>query len=98
MIHDLFLDLSGRAAALLDTAMSGAAHTVITGSAGYTTVELSIRYVRPVPLDGGDMRCRGRVLHAGRRLVFTDGEVRDQSGKMVAHGTATLMVVDSRAR
>lgn len=43
----------------MDTAMSRAAHSVIPEHTGYTTVELSVRHVRSIALDGGGIRCRG---------------------------------------
>lgn len=82
----------GLAATLLDTALSGAVHTLLSPGDLYSTVEMSVHYTRPVTAASGELVCEGRVVNAGRRLVLAEGHVRDAAGKLAAHGTATLLV------
>ncbi|WP_018657279.1 PaaI family thioesterase [Actinomadura flavalba] len=77
---------------LLDSAMGCAVHTSLPEGAAYTTLELKVNFVRPVPLDGGTLRCEGTVLHLGRRVATGEGHVVNADGKLVAHGTTTCMV------
>ncbi|MFI0349666.1 PaaI family thioesterase [Actinomadura sp. 9N407] len=77
---------------LLDSAMGCAVHTSLPDGAGYTTLELKVNFVRPVPLDGGRLRCEGRTVHMGRKVATCEGRITAADGRLVAHGTATCMV------
>lgn len=82
----------GVALTLLDSATGCATHTTLPAGVGYATVDLTTHMVRPVR-PGVPLRCEGRVLHRGRRLQTATAEVRDDQDRLVAHGTAALMVL-----
>lgn len=54
------------------------------------TVECKINYVRGVP--DGAVTCIGTVLHAGRRTLVVEAEVR-QDDKLVAKAQGTFAIV-----
>jgi uncharacterized protein (TIGR00369 family) len=82
----------GVALTLLDSATGCATHTTLPAGVGYATVDLTTHMVRPIR-PGTSLRCEGRVLHRGRRLQTAYAEVRDDATRLVAHGTAALMVL-----
>jgi len=49
---------------------------------------LTIHYLRPVTI--GQINARATVLRAGRRLVFLDAEVFDESQTIVATALTTF--------
>lgn len=57
-----------------------------------TTTSLQVNYVR-APRIGDALTARSELLHLGRRTASLSLQVEDQHGKLVAHGTATLMVL-----
>jgi uncharacterized protein (TIGR00369 family) len=77
-----------------DGALGCAIHTELPLGTAYTTAELSITYLRPVVL-GGHVRAHGRALHVGRSLAFSDCDVTDDSGSLVAHATSRCTVFPS---
>jgi uncharacterized protein (TIGR00369 family) len=81
---------------LLDSAMGCAVHTSLPEGASYTTLELSVNFVRAVRLDGVGLRCEGTTIHVGGRLATTEGRITDDDGRLVAHGTSTCMVFRPR--
>lgn len=83
----------GWIATLLDSCMGCAGHTMLGPGQPYTTVDLKLTYVRGVRLDGGIVRAEGKVLHAGRSLISTEGKLYDAEGKLCAHGVSALMVL-----
>lgn len=83
----------GWIATLLDSCMGCAAHTTLGPGQPYTTVDLKINYVRAVRPESGMLRAEGKVLHAGRRLISTEGKLTDAAGKLYAHGVSALMVL-----
>jgi acyl-CoA thioesterase len=75
--------------ALADTV---AAHSVLTRiypSEWVTTVEQKINYLRPAI--EGELIGYAQVLHFGKRIVYSEAEVKDSAGKLIARSTATLM-------
>ncbi|MHB8296757.1 MAG: PaaI family thioesterase [Acidimicrobiales bacterium] len=79
-------------ATLLDSAMGCAVQTKLAAGHAYTTLEISIRYLRPVTVDTGALRCVGEVVSFGRRVSTARGEITDRSGKLVATGTTTCLL------
>jgi uncharacterized protein (TIGR00369 family) len=79
-------------ATLLDSAMGCAVHSTLPAGAGYTTLELSVNYIRAVGLTAGRITCTGSVIHAGGRTATAEGRVLDDQGRLLAHGTTTCMI------
>jgi acyl-CoA thioesterase len=59
-----------------------------------TTTNLSISYVRASSV-GDVLTSRAEILHLGRRTASLAVRVEDQDGRLVAHGTGTLMFLDA---
>lgn len=55
-----------------------------------TTTNLNVTYVRPAAM-GDVLTARSELMHTGRRMATVTVTVKNQSGKLVAHGTTTLM-------
>jgi uncharacterized protein (TIGR00369 family) len=83
----------GVAATLLDTVMGCALHSLLPQGVGYTTLDINVRYVRPITVGTGTVLATGRVLHRGRRTATAEGRIVSAGdGKLLAHGTSTLLV------
>lgn len=88
----------GLAATLLDSAMACAIHSALPAGVAYTTLELSVNYVRAITLESGRLRCEGRVIHLGRRVATAEGRLVDESGRLYAHGKTTCLVIQGGAK
>ena len=85
----------GFAATLLDSAMGCAVHSTLAEGVGYTTLELKVNYTRAITKDTGRVVCEGRIVHRGGRVATADGRiVAEDSGKLLAHGTTTCLILD----
>jgi uncharacterized protein (TIGR00369 family) len=82
-------------ATLLDSAMGCAVHSRLGPGQGYTTLDISVRYLRPVTVGSGDLRCEGRVMSMGSRVATAEGSITDSRGKLVATGTTTCLVMST---
>jgi uncharacterized protein (TIGR00369 family) len=83
----------GFALTILDSAMGCAVHSVLAAGEGYTSLETSVNFVRPITLETGRVRCEGKVLHRGGRIATAEGRlVAESTGKLLAHGTTTCLV------
>ena len=86
----------GYALALVDSACGCALHTELGAGVGYTTVETKVNFTRPIDPDGGPIRCEGRVLSRGRQIGTAEAYLRSAEGKLLAHGTSTLIIFAPR--
>ena len=84
----------GYAATLLDSACGCAAHTMLSATQGYTTLELKVSYHRALTPGGEPVRAEGKVLSIGRRTAFVEAKLVDAQGKLCASATSTLLVFD----
>ena len=78
---------------LLDSAMGCAVHSLLKPGQAYTTVDMTINFVRPVFASTGRLKCEGKVIHPGSRIATSEGRVWDQNGKLVAHGSETCFIM-----
>jgi uncharacterized protein (TIGR00369 family) len=82
----------GLAAALLDTAMGCAVQSKLPRGQAYTTLDIQVRYVRPLTRETGRVECTAVAVHVGRKLATAEGRVVDGSGKLYATGTTSCMI------
>jgi uncharacterized protein (TIGR00369 family) len=83
----------GVLATLLDTATGCAVHSTLPAGVGYTSMDLATRFLRPVTLASGPLRCEGTVISSGRRAAVAEARVEDERGRLVAHATSTCMLL-----
>lgn len=82
----------GWAATVLDSAMGCAVQTTVPRGFGYTTVDLTIKYLRAVTATDQPLRATGRVLRSGRRIATAEGQLHDPAGRLIAHGLTTCLL------
>jgi uncharacterized protein (TIGR00369 family) len=82
----------GFAATLLDSALGCAIFSTIAKGETWTTLELKFNLVRPMTSATGPVRAEGRIVHRGRTVATSDGELKDRAGKLYAHATTTCMI------
>jgi acyl-CoA thioesterase len=80
----------GLIAALIDTVCFFPKPLLPSGQAA-TTLDLNVSYVRAANI-GDRLSARSELLHLGRRTASLSVMVNDQRGRLLAHGTATLLL------
>jgi uncharacterized protein (TIGR00369 family) len=88
---------AGFAATLLDSALGCAIFSTLARGDAWTTLELKLNLVRPLTKDTGPVRAEGRVIHRGRSVATSEGDVKDSTGKLYAHATTTCMIFPGKA-
>jgi uncharacterized protein (TIGR00369 family) len=81
----------GVIASLADTAIFWSLFAELDESVGITTVDLKVNYLAPVA--DGKLSARGKRIRLGRTLGFGETEVLNGDGKLVAHGTSSVIVL-----
>jgi uncharacterized protein (TIGR00369 family) len=87
----------GLAATLIDSATGCAVHTTLPAGTGYTTTDVQVRFVRPITRDTGRIECVGEVVHRGRTMATAEARLT-AGGRLLAHGTASLLILSPDAR
>jgi acyl-coenzyme A thioesterase PaaI-like protein len=69
----------------------GYAYVAMTGGEqAPLNLELSMSLLQLIPA-GATITGKGRVIRAGRRVIFLEGELFDQSGMLLARATSTAI-------
>lgn len=77
---------------LLDTAAGCSVHSTLAPGEGYTSLDLTVKFLRAVTEDSGRILAVGRVLSRGRRTALAEATLVDGSGRLVAHATSSCMI------
>jgi len=88
----------GWALTLIDSAAGCAAHSLLPAGVGYATVETKGNFSRPITPETGRVRAEGRVVARGRQIVSAEVRVLDASGRVLAHGTSTIMLFNGAGK
>ena len=84
----------GIVATLIDTATYWAAFLVLPEDTGLVNVDLKLNYLRPV--SEGSLIAEGRCLRAGRTISYAEAYVESGDGRLIAHGSSTLMALPGK--
>jgi uncharacterized protein (TIGR00369 family) len=87
----------GYALTLIDSACGCAVHSELDAGIGYTTVETKVNFTRAIDPAGGPVACEGRVVSRGRQIATAEAYLRTGDGKLLAHGTSTLIILYPRS-
>lgn len=82
---------------LVDSAAGCAAHSLLPAGVGYTTVETKGNFSRPIMAETGRVRCEAEVVNQGRQIITVEAWVKSAAGKLLGHGTSTLLVLGGAA-
>lgn len=84
----------GVLATLLDTATGCAVHSTLPAGYGYTSIDLSTKFLRPVTVASGLLRCVGTVLSRGRRTALAEAKLTDAQGRLVATAQSSCLLFE----
>ena len=80
---------------LLDTAAACSVHSTLPAGVGYTSLDLTVKFLRPVTVASGRITARGAVLQRGRRTALAEARMTDAAGRLVAHATSSCLIFDT---
>ena len=80
-------------ATLLDSALGCCIHTKLPAGVGYTTLDLAVKYLRPLKIGMGEVRAVGKVISVSRRVATAEAQILDAAGKLCATATTTCLIL-----
>jgi uncharacterized protein (TIGR00369 family) len=79
---------------LLDSAAGCSVHSTLPAGVGYTSLDLNVKFLRPVTVATGRLTCVGEVLQRGRRTALAEARLTDPAGRLLAHATSSCLLFD----
>jgi|TARA_R100000049_G_C1911052_1_gene58422 uncharacterized protein (TIGR00369 family) len=79
----------GLIAGFLDEVMGAALLASTNDAALPLNLDMNLTFVRMVPLE--TITAKGRVVKAGRKVAFLEGELFDSEGRLLARATSTAI-------
>ncbi len=82
----------GVISAMLDTGAACAVHSTLGVGERYTSLDLTVKFLRPVTTASGLLTCEGTVIQRGRRTALAQAQLSDEAGRLLAHATSSCMI------
>jgi uncharacterized protein (TIGR00369 family) len=82
----------GMIATVCDSACGCAVQSLLPAGSYYTSVDLSVKFLRPITTETGPLTCEGTVTHIGGRSALAQAKLTDAQGKLYAHATSSCMI------
>ena len=80
-------------ATLLDSATGCAVHSMLPAGVGYTSLDLTVKFLRPITVDTGPVRCIGTVTHLGGRTALAEARLVDDADRLLATAVSSILLV-----
>lgn len=77
---------------VLDTVMGCSLQSVLPLGQAYTTLELKVNFLKAVTVNSGKLKSAGRIIHLGKTTALVEADLKDDTGKLYAHGVSTCMI------
>ncbi|MHA3700801.1 PaaI family thioesterase [Jatrophihabitans sp. YIM 134969] len=80
-------------ATMLDSACGCAVQTMLPEGVGYTSLDLSVKFLGTIRVGSGRVTATGRVDHLGRRTALASAELRGPDGRLLASATSSCLIL-----
>jgi uncharacterized protein (TIGR00369 family) len=84
----------GVIATLLDSAAGCSVHTTLPAGVAYTSLDLNVKFLRPVTIRSGRLSCTGTVVQKGRRTALAEARLTDPAGRLMAQAMSTCLIFE----
>ncbi len=79
-------------ATLLDSAAGCAVQSTLPQGMAYTSLDLTVKFLRPATVDTGRVRAVGTVVSGGRRTALAQAQLLDAADRLLAHATSSCLL------
>ncbi len=76
---------------IIDAAVFWSVYGEVEEGIGMTTVDLNVNFLAPTA--SGKLIALGRRIKLGKTIGLGEAEVTDEEGRILAHGTSTVMIL-----
>jgi uncharacterized protein (TIGR00369 family) len=80
-------------ATLLDSATGCAVHSMLPAGVGYTSLDLTVKFLRAITVDTGRVRCVGTVTHLGGRTALAEAKLFDPADRLLGTAISSILLI-----
>ena len=80
-------------ATLLDSAAGCAVQSTLPQGMAYTSLDLTVKFLRRITVDTGTVRAVGTIVSRGRQTALAQAQLVDTTGRLLAHATSSCMLI-----
>lgn len=80
-------------ATILDSACGCVVQTMLPEGVGYTSLDLSVKFIGAIRAGMGTVTCTGTVTHFGRRTALAEARLVSAEGKLLATATSSCLII-----
>ena len=80
-------------ATLLDSATGCAVHSMLPAGVGYTSLDLTVKFLRPITVATGPVRCIGTVTHLGGRTALAEAKLVDSADRLLGTAISSILLI-----
>jgi uncharacterized protein (TIGR00369 family) len=81
---------------LADAALISAAQTTVPAGTAVAPADITVKFIRPVLPDGGELRATARVVHRGRTTAVAEAHIHNAQGKLVCTAMGSALILPGR--
>lgn len=81
-------------ATLLDSAAGCAVHSMLPANVGYTSIDLTVKFLGAIRVGSGTVTCTGTVDHLGRRTALARAELTDANDRKLATAMSSCLILE----
>ena len=82
----------GMISAMCDSACGCSVQSMLPAGTYYTSLDLSVKFLRPVGAGTGRLTCTGTVTHLGGRSALAEARLTSSDDKLYAFATSSCMI------
>ncbi|MFH9825197.1 PaaI family thioesterase [Streptomyces bobili] len=79
-------------ATLLDSAAGCAVQSMLPQGMAYTSLDLTVKFLRRMTVETGTVRAIGTVVNKGRQTALAQAQLFDAKDRLLAHATSSCML------
>ncbi|MGW0598861.1 PaaI family thioesterase [Streptomyces sp. NPDC002776] len=79
-------------ATLLDSAAGCAVQSTLPPGMGYTSLDLTVKFLKRITVDTGRVRAIGTIVSRGRQTALAEARLIDTKDRLLAHATSSCML------
>ncbi|MBV1938587.1 MULTISPECIES: PaaI family thioesterase [Streptomyces] len=79
-------------ATLLDSAAGCAVQSTLPQGMAYTSLDLTVKFLRRITVDTGRVRAIGTVVNRGRQTALAQAQLVDATDRLLAHATSSCLL------
>ncbi|MGY1496333.1 PaaI family thioesterase [Streptomyces sp. QTS52] len=79
-------------ATLLDSAAGCAVQSTLPQGMAYTSLDLTVKFLRRITVDTGTVRAIGTLLNKGRQTALAQAQLVDVNDRLLAHATSSCLL------